>query len=534
MSQYTVGFKIDIGRQRSTNEDAGAVFDASGCDVAFVVCDGMGGMAAGEVAAAEAVRVVQETIVARFAESSPEPMIVLREAFVRANDVVNAKNAVERTVRRAAAQENDIESDREDSGEDARALMGTTCVAGVIRAGELFLGHAGDSRAYLWRSGRLMRLTDDHSFVGERVKAGDMTEAEAKKSRFRNIVTRAIGIDEKVEPELRQQPLEPGDLLLVCTDGLTTMADDSEIAGMLYAPSLRNAPPNRIADVLVDAANRRGGNDNISVLTVRVAGDEKEREGVGETGVESGRSIASRRDTNFDKVASVDISKLIPALVGAGAMLALLLLAFALVPSLSAFLPGNSGKSPTLANGSTNSVIDFSHLKYDKPVSFGNVLARGEMLSYVPGIGLYCVGGASGHVSVLDTNGKPQKPVENIGIVERELDEAIPSTRAYMTADMQGNVYLSFPRRKVIVKKSPDGVTLTILDGFDRPEAMAVDEKGNLFVVDLNQIKVCRAITAATTPAATGASSSPSPVASATPASATRETARKPIQGSGQ
>ena len=254
---YAVAGKTDKGVQRSTNEDAYALLEIPGFDQAFVVADGMGGLQAGEVASGEAVRVIGESLKAS-PNAASAPLAALHEALTRANDAVFA---LTQGLRSDGSAE---EEPTQRPGPSARppqgaAIMGTTAVVGLVRGGTLYLCHAGDSRAYLFRAGELIPLTEDHSFVAERVRAGDMTEAEARVSRFRNMITRAVGIDAQIQPDVREEPLQAGDLVLVCTDGLTTMVEDEEIRQMLAAPALaRSAPERVLAWLRVQAAGVPG------------------------------------------------------------------------------------------------------------------------------------------------------------------------------------------------------------------------------------------------------------------------------------
>ena len=561
MNGYATGFRTDVGRQRSVNEDAGEAFDLPGGAVAFVICDGMGGMHAGEVAAQEAVRVVRERMTARFSQADVDPIPVLDEAFRAANDSVNARNRAEQVAKRAAASENEGEPTAAEATLDPRALMGTTCVAGMIRDDVLYLAHVGDSRAYRWRRGQFQRLTEDHSFVGERVKAGDMTEEEAKKSRFRNIVTRGIGIEETVEPEFRREEIEAGELILICTDGLTTMVEDAEIAGLLYAPSLRTATPERISEALVEAANRRGGSDNITVLAIRAPGAappmiQTAQRRLHDADEDSTQEMTQTRE-NAGAGRGFSTATLIPMLLGAGLMLLLLLVLLALARPLRERLLGGAMPSAGIAPGEATpapsfltpvTAINYAALTYDKPVAFSDQLARGDLLTYARGVGLYFVAGSSGNVRRIDPMGTPGKPIETLEMVGSEANKTIPETQIYITSDPQGNVYIAYTKRRVIVKKAMDGRTLTTLSGFDRPEAIAVDESGNIFVVDLNQIKICRAHAlparsappaepvSAATPAPSPSTTpppAPSPSASASSGKTSSGKATKPIRSTG-
>ena len=135
-------------------------------------------------------------------------------------------------------------------------------VAAVVLQRELLLAHLGDSRAYVWRDGKLKRITRDHSLVQEEVDAGLLTEQEAKNSRFAHLVTRALGVTQQAIPELNQWPLEPRDRIMLCSDGLTDMLDDALIE-TLFA---EEPPLSQLLPRLIAAANAAGGKDNISVV----------------------------------------------------------------------------------------------------------------------------------------------------------------------------------------------------------------------------------------------------------------------------
>jgi len=228
----------DVGLRRRDNEDSFLVDVAHGL---FVVADGMGGHAAGEVAS----RLAVEAIAAALAEESsePDPGQRLAQALRRANEKV-------------------IEATRE---QKKYRGMATTVVA-VLLDGEIaYLAHAGDSRAYLWRGQVLSQLTRDHSWVGERVENGELTAEEALRHPLRMMVTRAVGGRPELDAESQQHQLAVGDLLLLCSDGLTGMLPDREIARILdeHAHDLDEA-----ARTLVAEANRCGGADNITVVLV--------------------------------------------------------------------------------------------------------------------------------------------------------------------------------------------------------------------------------------------------------------------------
>ena len=226
--------KSDVGRLRTNNEDAYAVHEREGL---MIVADGMGGHEAGEVASRQAVEVIYNAVSNGGAPESA-PRTRLRTAFRTANDAIL----------RAAQQRGNN--------------MGTTATVALILEDRLHVAQVGDSRAYLLREGTLTQLTQDHSVVQELVTAGLLSREGAEVHPHRNVLTRALGQMDDVEVDVATHVLQPEDLLLLCTDGLTTMLSDEEIRGTLAT----NTSLDEAADTLVEQANDRGGNDNITVV----------------------------------------------------------------------------------------------------------------------------------------------------------------------------------------------------------------------------------------------------------------------------
>ncbi len=229
-------FRSDTGRQRSENEDS--LFVRAPI---FVVADGMGGAQAGEVAS--------KTAADAFDRDLPEvpPESFLRETIEEAN----------RRIHELAR------------ADPSRAGMGTTITAAIVDAGkeEVAIGHVGDSRAYRLRRGGLEQLTRDHSLVEEMRRKGQITDAQAQDHPQRSIITRALGPEPEVEVDLQTVPAAPGDVFLLCSDGLTTMVSEERIAAILTAASsMREA-----VRTLIDEANGAGGRDNITALAFRLA-----------------------------------------------------------------------------------------------------------------------------------------------------------------------------------------------------------------------------------------------------------------------
>jgi protein phosphatase len=237
------------GQVRPLNEDAiGARPDLG----LFLLCDGLGGYNAGEIAATMATSSLVSSLaadleLAQAAGAEFDPRKALTERMAAMNDVIA----------RAAAHSSAYEG------------MATTIVSAWILGDRLWAAHAGDSRLYRFREGVLEGLTRDHSFSQELLDAGMVTAEEAKVLPSKNLVTRALGAGEQVEPEVNDYPLRVGDVLLLCSDGLTEMIDDAQIARAIFGsvPDVQRA-----AQRLVELANAAGGRDNVSVVVIRLAG----------------------------------------------------------------------------------------------------------------------------------------------------------------------------------------------------------------------------------------------------------------------
>jgi serine/threonine protein phosphatase PrpC len=232
---------------RSGNEDNFAV-SASGDRGLFIVADGMGGHAAGEVASEMAVQIVQ-----------------LELSSVR--DLTD-RNAAER-VRNALRKANRTIHDRTITEVDKQG-MGTTASVLIVSATRYLIGQVGDSRVYLLRDGALQQLTKDHSYVQEQVDAGYLTPEQARYHPYSNVITRCVGASPDVEPDVYQGDARVGDLFLVASDGLTGMVDDRRLQMLLMS----RTEPERKVHLLISEANGRGGLDNITAIIVQIASDD--------------------------------------------------------------------------------------------------------------------------------------------------------------------------------------------------------------------------------------------------------------------
>jgi protein phosphatase len=247
------GARTDLGRVRKNNEDCYAIDSTLQL---YVLSDGMGGEAHGEVASKLAVQTIlthcrqgeNSRTTPIFGESSPE-------VSERTNRLSSAIHLANRKVFEAAS------TNEEQKG------MGATIVAAWIEGQRLSVAHVGDSRAYLLRAGTMEQLTADHSLVAEKVRVGILTPQEADASEMQSVLTRAVGTNDVVEVDTDEQVLLVGDFLLLCSDGLTRMVTDPEIASTL----LTATSAQECADRLIDLANDNGGADNISVIVLRIA-----------------------------------------------------------------------------------------------------------------------------------------------------------------------------------------------------------------------------------------------------------------------
>lgn len=245
----------DPGMVRSHNEDSVATELTCGL---VVLADGMGGYNAGEVASGIAVSVVATEVGHRLKQSSPVErdaesgeelgLCLLRENVRKANTSIYQ-----------AAQ-----------SQPQYAGMGTTIVSAVFYDNRAVVAHIGDSRMYRLRGEVLETITRDHSLLQEQIDSGMISVEDARKSKNKNLVTRAVGIDAEVEPEIHVHDVQIGDIYLLCSDGLNDMVEDDDIQAVLYA---MQGNLSMAAEQLVQTANDNGGRDNVSVILVKIKGD---------------------------------------------------------------------------------------------------------------------------------------------------------------------------------------------------------------------------------------------------------------------
>ena len=240
--QLEVGKATNTGMIRPGNEDSFHTDAAAGL---FVVADGMGGHAAGEIASEMAVRILADE---------------LRLVRTIDDDVVHQVSTAMRRANLAIFERTLSEVDKQG--------MGTTASLLILRDGKYLIGQVGDSRVYLLREAVLTQLTKDHSYVQEQVDAGFLTPEQARYHPYSNVITRCVGASADVEPDTYTGVVKAGDTFLVASDGLTGMVDDRRLQTLLQA----RAPAQKVVGALISEANGRGGLDNITAIVVRVIG----------------------------------------------------------------------------------------------------------------------------------------------------------------------------------------------------------------------------------------------------------------------
>ena len=247
--RITAHGETDVGRKRDRNEDSFLIDEDLGL---FVVADGMGGHAGGGTAS----RIAVETIQGRMRAAREANAGLFSDAFSLEESPVPEllRESVESACGRIyeAAQ-----------GDPALAGMGTTVTAAMVVGNAAYIAHVGDSRCYLLRGGRIHQVSEDHSLVNEQLKAGAITADEARNSRLRNIITRSVGFESDVAVDLMGLEVAAGDRMVLCCDGLSNLVDDEEILELASTQPLEDTPR-----ALVDLANDRGGDDNVTVIVI--------------------------------------------------------------------------------------------------------------------------------------------------------------------------------------------------------------------------------------------------------------------------
>lgn len=241
----------DVGVKRTNNEDNYLINDEMNL---FVVCDGMGGHVGGEFASAIAVNTVEEVLTS--VEFRPEEHGLEDED----NPVELAREKLRYAIRLAGKRIFEKATE-----EPEYKGMGTTCLALLVEGANAFIAHVGDSRGYVVRDGRIEQLTEDHSLVNEKIKAGLITPEQAKNHKLKNIITRSLGYMEDVEIDIQVRAVRRGDRYVLCSDGLSNLVETAEIG-----EATLDHGPQEACRRMIELACARGGDDNITVVIARV------------------------------------------------------------------------------------------------------------------------------------------------------------------------------------------------------------------------------------------------------------------------
>ncbi len=242
MKKITAYGKSDIGKKRSSNQDSILVNDKLGL---YAVADGMGGHKGGETASSMALDVLN-TAVGKITDKKGSIQVApfLKEAISLASMKIYERSLMDESLRG----------------------MGTTLVALFFDDGNAYIAQVGDSRVYLYRDGDLWKITEDHSLINEQIRSGLITRQEAEKLTYKNVITRSVGFEEMVSVDVYTREVDPGDMFLLCSDGLTSMLSDEDIKKAIDSGSNISES----VDKLINKANDAGGADNISVILLKV------------------------------------------------------------------------------------------------------------------------------------------------------------------------------------------------------------------------------------------------------------------------
>jgi serine/threonine protein phosphatase PrpC len=258
--QIVSGGVSDVGRVRTNNEDSFRIVQPLNL---FILSDGMGGEAHGEVASAMAAETVEKYCT--------NPEAAKEDSGVTLHGAASDTWSPQTKVLQNAVYQANFNIHQSALKHPEQRGMGATLTTGWINGTKMSVAHVGDSRAYLLRTGSLQQLTNDHSLVAEQVRRGILTPQQAEESEMQSVLLRALGANAEVDVEVDEVDLMPRDVLLFCSDGLTRMVSEPEIAGKLQAET----DPASAAQKLVDLANERGGLDNVTVIVVRLQDESK-------------------------------------------------------------------------------------------------------------------------------------------------------------------------------------------------------------------------------------------------------------------
>lgn len=506
----TFGFKSDVGNVRQINEDSYAVLNRAALhnklDGLLIVGDGLGGRNSGEVASRELVETMSEGLREMASErpnapASHEMEQMLRDVIVRSNSKIQAMSRFQEELRG----------------------MATTCVAALVNNGKMTIANVGDSRIYLLRNGQLRQLTEDHSEVFAEVRNGNMTPEEARTSKFRNSITRAVGLVPQVRPDIDTIPLMEGDTLLLCSDGLHSELPDAAIAEILArAPSAQKA-----SDSLVSAALHQGGRDNVTVVVMRYGNfvpqeasnleldldsepdTDPEQIWREQTSVQAknGRTGESDREyrpglplreeapRDAHSGARTRAGKTLPGyaqvLIG---ILALAAIAEGVL-LYQALHPRTPAPVPAVVSRPTD-----SPMRYDPVRTLSKTPFQSDFLLINP-LGNPVAATQDGTLTMVTPDGQshkqgtlfPQLPAEKLPAGQPPRKPTPAKPHADITMDTSGNIYSIDPQTKCIETYNSAGTRTNQDLGKGKliaPTRLAVSASGNIYVIDDNHLKV--------------------------------------------
>jgi len=457
---WQVAAATDVGKVRAHNEDSYAILNSAqlrgAYDFALIVADGMGGRNAGEVASRAAVEAASQAILnnARSVDASSLLRFAVEAAHI--------------SIQQRAEEHPEYEG------------MGTTLVIALVRDTEAWIASVGDSRAYILRGEQLLPLTEDHTFVAEQVRAGGMSLEQARHSRFRHMLTRAVGTSVDYTPDVVSARVESGDVLMLCTDGLTNMVWEEEIVRLLRK---YRRDPERACRSLIDAANAQGGQDNITVLLaadmrkIAASSDDEELQTVSE--------LPTVRDPLRQVARWVKRISLRQAAIG--------IVVVFMVAGVLAWVSVARKPKPASQLPPPPPVVDLARLRYAEPQVLLNKPLRGAPLTVDSQGRIYAMS-EQGRVLCISPEGKlltiSSQPFSAAANPEIKPDVV------YFATDPQGNFYVCDRSNRRILKYLPNGALLgSIGEGkLKRPAALAVSSDGSVYVIDAGRLTVFRAI----------------------------------------
>lgn len=237
--------QTDVGLKRQKNEDSYLIDESIGL---YIVADGMGGHKGGDMASSMAVRIMRETVAIHISKGGPRfsPRDAITDGYLQASQQIFHKSNVEQPELQG---------------------MGTTLVSSFYHNGTIYIGNVGDSRAYLIRDKRMWQLTEDHSLLNEHIRAGFLRDSEIAQFQAKNVITRSVGFEKEAMCDIIEKPLQPGDRIMMCSDGLCGLVKGERLLELCTLPKIEDA-----VNACINEAKKNGGDDNITVVMINAAG----------------------------------------------------------------------------------------------------------------------------------------------------------------------------------------------------------------------------------------------------------------------